>query len=221
MDNISRFFALLLLIILSPLFIMISLLSLIFQEHLFFLPKRELASNTKHLTFTSLEHEINSGTLITKNNDTRVTFFGKIIRSTKIDELPQLFNIIKGDMRFIGPRPEVAEFFDKNKFKFLKYIKPGLSDYSSILFRNEAKVLNEIGGDNPYKVLIPHKLALGIITLKEKNFILDFKLVMLTILSIVSPKIVISVFLGPELFKELPVIKDFFVINIFFRSLEL
>ena len=210
MDNISRIFALSLLIILSPLFLIISLLSLIFQgAPILFTQKRIGYKYQSFDIYKFRSMKINSGTLITKNNDTRVTFLGKIIRSTKIDELPQLFNIIKGDMRFIGPRPEVAEFFDKKKFKFLKNIKPGLSDYSSILFRNETKVLNEIGGDNPYEVLIPHKLALANYYAKRKNFILDFKLVMLTLLSIVSPKIVISAFLGPELFKELPLIKDF------------
>ena len=69
-------------------------------------------------------------------NDEKVTNWGRFLRKTKLDELPQFFNVIKGDMRFIGPRPEVPEFVDKKSFYFLDEIKPGLSGYSSILFRN-------------------------------------------------------------------------------------
>ena len=60
----------------------------------------------------------NDGKKITEPNDSRITYIGKILRKTKIDELPQLFNILKGDMRFIGPRPEVPDYFDIDKFKF-------------------------------------------------------------------------------------------------------
>ena len=101
----------------------------------------------------------NSGDFITKSNDNRVTFLGRLLRKTKIDEIPQLLNIIRGEMRFIGPRPEVEEYFKKQKFQFLKNIKPGISDYSSIIFRNEAEILNNIGGNDPYRKLLPIKLA--------------------------------------------------------------
>ena len=57
--------------------------------------------------------KINSGSLLTKDDDNRITFIGKIIRFTKLDEIPQLVNILFGDMRFIGPRPEVIEFLIK------------------------------------------------------------------------------------------------------------
>ena len=79
---------------------------------------------------------INRGSVITNFEDKRITKVGKVIRKLKIDELPQLFNIIKGEMRFIGPRPEVPEYINQKDFNFLKMIKPGMSDYASILFRN-------------------------------------------------------------------------------------
>ena len=69
------------------------------------------------------------------NNQT--TKWGRFLRKTKLDELPQFFNVIKGDMRFIGPRPEVPQYVNRDSFSFLNTIKPGLSGYSSILFRNE------------------------------------------------------------------------------------
>ena len=68
----------------------------------------------------------------------KATQWGRFLRKSKLDELPQLINVIKGDMRFIGPRPEVPEFVTEDSFSFLNKIKPGLSGYSSILFRNES-----------------------------------------------------------------------------------
>ena len=88
----------------------------------------------------------NVGDLITSADDKRITRWGKFLRNTKIDELPQLINIVKGDMRFIGPRPEVLKFFNKNDFNFLMVVKPGISDFSSIILRDESKILNAIGG---------------------------------------------------------------------------
>ena len=66
---------------------------------------------------------------ITDANDSRVTPWGRFLRATKLDELPQLWNIMAGEMRFIGPRPEVEEFVKEDDFSFLKDIKPGLTDF--------------------------------------------------------------------------------------------
>ena len=64
--------------------------------------------------------KIGSGKLVTINDDERITNYGKVLRRFKIDEIPQLVNILKGDMRFIGPRPEVKEYVDYDNFSFLK-----------------------------------------------------------------------------------------------------
>ena len=69
----------------------------------------------------------------------------------KIDELPQLYNIIRGDMAFIGPRPEIPEFVNFKSFKYLSYIKPGLSSYSTILFRDESQKFTFLDPKNSYK----------------------------------------------------------------------
>ena len=210
MDFISRFLALSLLLILSPLFLFISFTLFIFQGYPIFFYQKRVGYNFKIFNIYKFRSmEINSGSSLTKHNDNRITFIGKIIRSTKLDEIPQLINILFGDMRFIGPRPEVIEFFDKKKFKFLENIKPGISDYSSILFRNESKVLTKIGGDNPYEALMPHKLALANYYAERKSFFLDFKLVILTIISIFFPKTVVTTFIGPKLYKKIDGLKDF------------
>ena len=113
----------------------------------------------------------NDGDLITFRHDKRITKIGKILRMTKIDEIPQLLNILKGDMRFIGPRPEVPNYFEKSSFKFLMSVKPGISDYSSILFRDEERILEKIGGNNPYLQLLPIKLKLAEYYSRKKAFI--------------------------------------------------
>tara|TARA_Y100001958_G_C21203039_1_gene529426 strand:- start:172 stop:648 length:477 start_codon:yes stop_codon:yes gene_type:complete len=118
---------------------------------------------------------------ITIKYDERVTKFGRFLRSTKIDEIPQLFNILKGDMRFVGPRPEVEKYFNPNDFYYLHSIKPGITDFSSILFRNESNfILNE----NSYDELLKLKNQLASIYLYKKSFTLDLYLVYLTIISL-------------------------------------
>jgi len=130
---------------------------------------------------------------ITISGDSRITLWGNLLRTLKLDELPQLWNIMKGDMRFVGPRPEVQEFVGGNDFSFLKIIKPGLTDFSSILFRNEANVLTRLGGLDTYNELLAIKVELGHLYTDLKNFWLDLQLVLLTIVSLILPKTAISV----------------------------
>ena len=129
---------------------------------------------------------------ITDSTDTRITLWGKFLRFSKLDELPQLLNIIKGDMQFVGPRPEVREYINREQYSFIKEIKPGLTDFSSILFRDESKILSRAGGISAYPKLIELKVSLGNLYFKNKNILLDIKLVLLTFISIMFPTIAIK-----------------------------
>ena len=120
------------------------------------------------------------------NNQT--TKWGSFLRKTKLDELPQLFNVIKGDMRFIGPRPEVPQYVNKDSFSFLNKIKPGLSGYSSILFRNESEIWSMIDSDDPYNNILKIKVGLDKYYVNKKSFFEDLKLVGITIVSLFLPK---------------------------------
>tara|TARA_Y100001970_G_scaffold277581_1_gene382007 strand:+ start:691 stop:1188 length:498 start_codon:yes stop_codon:yes gene_type:complete len=151
----------------------------------------------------------NNGSLITELGDKRITVLGKFLRKSKLDEIPQLLNIIKGDMRFIGPRPEVPKFFDANNFSFLKIIKPGISDFASIILRDEDKILKKIGGDNPYEKLLPIKIELAHYYASKKSFILDLRLVVITICAIISTRISSKFLNLPSISKDLPIVKDF------------
>ena len=194
MELFSRFVAIFLLLILSPVFLLCSLGSLFFQGSPVFFKQERVGFNYQPFMLYKFRSMVNnsSGKMITESNDVRITIWGKFLRSFKIDEIPQLWNIIKGDMRFIGPRPEVQEFVSGNDFSFLKTIKPGLTDFSSILFRNEADVLSRLGGLDTYNKILAIKLELGHLYTDLKNLRIDLQLVLLTIVSIILPKTAIS-----------------------------
>ena len=102
-----------------------------------------------------------SGINITAPDDNRITAWGRVLRFLKLDELPQLLNILKGEMVFVGPRPEVPEYVNAEQFRFLNDIRPGLSDFASILLRDESRILRRIGGLDAYRELLPLKCTLA------------------------------------------------------------
>ncbi len=183
MGVLSRLISFLLIVLLSVLFIVISLLSFLFQKGPIIFSQVRIGykyNKFKIHKFRTMKNLKNYGE-ITIKYDERVTKFGRFLRSTKIDEIPQLFNILKGDMRFVGPRPEVEKYFNPNDFYYLHSIKPGITDFSSILFRNESNfILNE----NSYDELLKLKNQLASIYLYKKSFTLDLYLVYLTIISL-------------------------------------
>ena len=151
--------------------------------------------------------EINKGPLLTTGDDLRITPWGQFLRIFKLDELPQLMNIIKGQMRFIGPRPEVPKYVNIDEFSFLNIVPPGLSDYASIVFRNESIIMDNIGGVDPYKKLLSCKIMLAEYYSKNKGFLLDLKLVALTLLAILFPDYTNKNFMMPMIKKNLPELK--------------
>ncbi len=211
MEIISRSIALLLLFILSPIILLIAILCFIFQGSPVFFKQKRVGFNFKIFEIYKFRTmtDSDSGGLITLIDDKRITLIGNLLRKTKLDEVPQLINILKGEMRFIGPRPEVPKFYDEKSFQFLKLIKPGISDYSSIIFRNESRILAKIGGDNPYLKLLPIKLKLADYYSKKKNFMLDLKLVLITIVSIILPGFSSKYLVLPQISNEITGLKSF------------
>jgi len=126
-----------------------------------------------------------TGVLSTSKEDIRVTPIGKLIRKTKIDELPQLINVLKGEMSMVGPRPEVKRFTDlyTDEEKVLLNIKPGITDYASIWNVDEAEVLK--GSQDPdkdyFEKIRPEKIRLQLKYYKEKSLWTDIKIIFLTI----------------------------------------
>ena len=144
--------------------------------------------NFKLFKFRSMVVDSDKKGLITVGEDFRITTVGKFIRKYKIDELPQLFNVFRGDMSLVGPRPEVRKYvslYTKEQSKVLN-IKPGITDYASIFFSNENEILGK--SENPEKTYIekimPAKIRLNMKYIKYKSLKEYFKIIFLTVLKI-------------------------------------
>lgn len=126
----------------------------------------------------------------TGNNDQRITRIGKFIRNYKLDELGQLWNVFKGEMSIVGPRPNVKREVDiyTPTERHLLSVKPGITDFASIVFSDEGDILsNCIDPDIAYNQLIrPAKSMLGLFYIENKTFILDIQLCFLTIMALFS-----------------------------------
>jgi lipopolysaccharide/colanic/teichoic acid biosynthesis glycosyltransferase len=126
------------------------------------------------------------------DSDIRITPVGKILRKYKFDELPQLFNVLKGDMSIVGPRPEERKFtelFTADERKILS-VKPGITDWASIWNSNEGKLLeNSPDPDKTYLELIrPEKIRLQLKYVNNNNFFIDLKIIYYTARKIFTGK---------------------------------
>jgi lipopolysaccharide/colanic/teichoic acid biosynthesis glycosyltransferase len=125
------------------------------------------------------------GGLITFANDPRVTRAGRLLRKTKIDEIPQLLNVLKGDMSLVGPRPEVRRYvhaFRDDYAEILK-VRPGLTDLASLKYRDEAALLGR--ADDPeaeyLRCVLPDKIRLSKDYLRRSSFFFDLSLIVKTV----------------------------------------
>ena len=131
-----------------------------------------------------------TGVASTSNHDLRITPIGKKIRKYKLDELMQLWNVLKGDISLVGPRPNVkneTDLYTDVERKLLS-VKPGITDFSSIVFADEGKILEgKIDPDLAYNQLIrPWKSRLGLIYIQKQTILLDLELIICTLVSIFS-----------------------------------
>ncbi|MDY3536575.1 sugar transferase [Riemerella anatipestifer] len=114
----------------------------------------------------------------------KISKVGAFLRKTKLDELPQLFNILKGEMSFIGPRPDVSGYYDslKGEDRKLLILKPGLLSEASLEYRNEEYLLNQ--KENPLKyndeIIFPHKIKLNLEYLERVSFKEDIRILLKT-----------------------------------------
>lgn len=137
-----------------------------------------------------MRQEFDHGSLLTiGDHDDRITKIGYWLRKYKIDELPQLFNVLKGDMSFVGPRPEVSkyvELYDLMQQRILS-VKPGLTDWASIQYIDENQLL--AAAENPeiyyIKNVIPRKITENLRYIDNHTLWTDIKIILLTIKAIV------------------------------------
>ena len=192
--------SLLTLILLMPLFIpIIIILRLTGEGEVFYFQERIGSNNTTFQIWkfaTMLKNSMNMGTgSITLQNDFRVTKIGKFLRKTKINELPQIINILIGDISLVGPRPLVTKTFEaySNDIQSKIYnVKPGLTGIGSIVFRDEEAIISEIKSEDPHqfyeRVIAPFKGELEMWYQENRSFFLDLKLIFMTAWVIIFPK---------------------------------
>lgn len=174
---------------LSPLFIFAALGILISDPGPVLYRAKRAGKNGKLLSvfkFRSMKRVKNNASKITSANDSRIFKFGKFIRLAKIDELPQLFNILKGEMNFIGPRPEdisiVENHYDDLMMESLS-VNPGLASPGSLYnYTHIEGMLNDENAEELYITeILPLKVKLDVVYVREKNLSYDLKIVFKTL----------------------------------------
>lgn len=184
------FFSLIGLLFLSPLFVVVALLIKLGSEGSVFFRQERIGKNFESFRIykfrTMAAGAEKKGPLITVGGDERITKIGKFLRKYKIDELPQLFNVLKGEMSFVGPRPEVKKYVQlfKSDYKKLLDIRPGITDPASIQYSDEEGNLSLAKNwEEVYiKRILPEKIKLSSHYVDNHNFITDFKLILITVL---------------------------------------
>jgi lipopolysaccharide/colanic/teichoic acid biosynthesis glycosyltransferase len=186
-------------LVLSPLLLPIILLLRITGEgEVFFSQERmgkggSLFSLHKFATMLKDSPNIGSGTL-TVQNDPRILPLGNFLRKTKINELPQLFNVFKGDMSIVGPRPQSSRnfsAFSEDVQKNIMLVSPGLTGLGSIFFSDEEAMLtSSVNNDEFYdSVIMPYKGQLETWYVNHTTILIDLKIVYVTALKIIFPKL--------------------------------
>lgn len=182
------------LVFLSPLLLFFMFLVFIQDGHSPFYMAPRVGKNSKIFCMVKLRSMIigadKAGIDTASINDKRITKIGSVIRKYKIDEIFQLWNILKGEMSFVGPRPNVKSETDlyTQEEKRLLSVKPGISDFSSIVFSDLGDIVANADNVNlSYNQLVrPWKSRLGLVYIDNMSFLLDLKIIFLTILSIIS-----------------------------------
>jgi len=140
------------------------------------------------LKFRTMRTTRSPGPLITGAGDPRVTRVGRVLRRWKVDELPQLVNVLRGEMSFVGPRPEVPRYVDMfaEQYRELLAVRPGITDIASMAFRDEEILLGR--SPNPedlyVREILPRKLALSHAYVRRRSFGLDLRLIARTVATI-------------------------------------
>ena len=182
------------LILLSPLFIVLYIMIRIESKGGAFYVQERIGKNSKPFglyKFRTMRTGSDSEGLLTiGEHDNRITRIGFFLRKTKIDELPQLFNVVKGEMSLVGPRPEVRKYVDlyTEAQRVVLSIRPGITDYASIEYVNENELLSK--ATDPDRVYIeeimPDKIKLNMKYLENYTLREYFKIIFLTFKSLIA-----------------------------------
>ena len=177
------------LLLLGPVFLIVALMIKLDSRGPVFFKQarigREFRSFFIYKFRTMIADAASRGGTLTVGSDPRITRVGAVLRTTKIDEIPQLINIFKGDMSFVGPRPEVLEFVElfRSDYEEILRVRPGLTDLASLKYRNEAMTLAQ--AEDPHedylKRVLPDKIRLAKEYIRRSSFFFDLGLIIKTL----------------------------------------
>lgn len=145
---------------------------------------------------TMRQHSDDDGSLVTIGRDPRITRAGWFLRKTKIDEIPQLINVLKGDMSFVGPRPEVRRYVElfPREYAEILTVRPGITDLASLKYRDEAALLGKAEDPNKEYLshVLPDKIQLAKDYLQRSSFLFDLSLILKTLVKLLDYRIRMS-----------------------------
>jgi lipopolysaccharide/colanic/teichoic acid biosynthesis glycosyltransferase len=188
------FFSIAGIVFILPLLIFIAFIILLDSKGGFIYRQKRVGRNNSEFElfkFRTMRTGSDKASLLTiGDHDNRITRSGQWLRKYKLDELPQLFNILKGDMSFVGPRPEVSKYvalYDQVQLRILT-VKPGLTDWASIDYIDESQLLASAKNPEAYYIehIIPLKIAQNLRYIDHNNLWIDLKIILLTIKSILN-----------------------------------
>ncbi len=194
-------FSLLGIVILMPFFILVSILiKLNSKGSLIYKQSRVGLNNADFFVFKFRTMKMNSdksGLLTVGGRDPRITSIGYYLRKYKLDELPQLFNVLIGDMSIVGPRPEVRKYVDLYTIEQMCIldIRPGITDWASIIYRDENDILEKsLNPEQTYiQEIMPDKIGYNLIYINKYNVFQYFKIIIFTMLKILNSNIKFNV----------------------------
>ena len=176
-------------IILSPLFLLISIvIKLTSKGPIFFIQERIglKGSIFKIIKFRTMINDHNSLNVVSIKNDSRITVVGKILRKYKLDEIPELINVLVGSMSLVGPRPDVPGYLDllKGENRKILTLKPGITGPASLKYFNEEEILSSKKNPKDYndKIIFPDKVKINLDYYYKNNIWIDIKIIFATIL---------------------------------------
>ena len=192
--GIDILFSLIGLICLFPFFIFISFFIFITSKGVVFFVQLRVGKNNKDFKLykfrTMFLNSDNKGLLTVGNNDKRITKLGYYLRKNKLDELPQLINVLNGTMSLVGPRPEVRKYVNlyNSEQKSILDVKPGITDFASILYFNENEILaNSVNPEQTYiNEIMPIKLELNKQYINEMSLLTDLKIIFKTFIKLIN-----------------------------------
>ena len=178
------------LIILTPLFVVVALLIKINSSGPIFFKQQRMGIGFCPFSIykfrTMVQKGPRKGRAITVGQDPRITLVGRILRKAKIDELPQLYNVLKGEMSFVGPRPEVRKYVEmfRRDYEEILSVRPGITDLASLKYRDEAAILgqSEKPEEDYVKRILPEKIRLAKEYLNRSTLAFDLILILKTVL---------------------------------------